>query len=324
MINLENTTFIIPIYIESIDRLNNARTVLGYLNKWFKTNVIIHELIDDVSKLTFLDTFKNLNIKHLTENREYKNYHRTRQLNEMLDMVETLVTVNYDIDILLPIKSYVIAEYMILNGECDVVYPYGFGDYQYEVMKGRGEFYFDIDNINGKYLNNHRSEYGHCIFFNTNTYKKYGGENENFISYGPEDYERYERFKNLGCGIKRIDDYVYHLEHDRTSFSSEDNPDFNKNKELYMELKNYPRNNLLSYYRSVNYLSKYNFDRVITSDNIKYSSKSVISSVKSDEPKNEIIYLPINNRIINNNLCSCGEPKNKIKYNFCQKCNKLY
>lgn len=24
------------------------------------------------------------------------------------------------------------------------------------------------------------------------------------------------------------------------------------------------------------------------------------------------------------NLCSCGEPINKIKYNFCQKCNKIY
>lgn len=24
------------------------------------------------------------------------------------------------------------------------------------------------------------------------------------------------------------------------------------------------------------------------------------------------------------NLCSCGEPMNKVKYNYCQKCNKLY
>jgi len=25
-----------------------------------------------------------------------------------------------------------------------------------------------------------------------------------------------------------------------------------------------------------------------------------------------------------NNICSCGQPKNKVRYNFCQKCNKMY
>ena len=28
--------------------------------------------------------------------------------------------------------------------------------------------------------------------------------------------------------------------------------------------------------------------------------------------------------IFNQNLCVCGEPKNKVRYNFCQKCNKFY
>jgi len=62
MHNLKDTTFIIPIKIDSQDRLNNANTVLGYLNKRFNTNAIIHEIKDEsdnrLSKL--ITKFPNL------------------------------------------------------------------------------------------------------------------------------------------------------------------------------------------------------------------------------------------------------------------------
>ena len=67
MINLKEATFIIPVCIESTDRLNNSITVLGYLNHHFNTNIIIHELVDGETKLPFLNDFKNLNIKHIVE-----------------------------------------------------------------------------------------------------------------------------------------------------------------------------------------------------------------------------------------------------------------
>jgi len=63
--DLRKTTFIIPICIESDDRYNNAKSVLGFLNKHFKTNVIIHELTKDDSKLNFLKSLSNLNISHI-------------------------------------------------------------------------------------------------------------------------------------------------------------------------------------------------------------------------------------------------------------------
>ena len=42
----------------------------------------------------------------------------------MLKQVKTPVVVNYDIDILLPIESYIIAQYMIIKQNYDVVYPF--------------------------------------------------------------------------------------------------------------------------------------------------------------------------------------------------------
>lgn len=262
MINLENTTFIIPVYIESQDRLNNSFIVLGYLNKWFKTNIIIHELVDVHTNLNFLNQFKNLNIKHIIENRNGNNYHRTRQLNEMLNLVETDVVSNYDIDVILPIESYKEACRKIFTGESDVVYPYGNGQYQKRVFQSydKNKFIgtFDISDIS-KDFDIYGSFAGHCFFIDTRIYKKVGGENENFVAYGPEDFERYERFEKLGLKIDRIDDFIYHFEHSRTEFSSTSNPHFSRNESLISSLRKLSPTELKNYYENVEYKKKYRF-----------------------------------------------------------------
>lgn len=262
MNNLENVTFIIPTFIESSDRFNNAKSTLGYLNNWFKTNVIIHEIIEDSSRLDFLNDLKNLNIKHLTEKRDGMNYHRTRQLNEMLNLVTTPITANYDIDVILPVQSYVDSQEMLLNDEADVVYPYGNGIWQKRVFQN-----FDRTDFNKLFdytlINNHfdlwNAYVGHCFFIKTDFYKKSGGENEKFIAYGPEDMERYDRFSKLEFNIKRINNYVFHFEHYRTSFSHEGNLDFNRNKQLYDFLSNMSKVDIEEYYKNIDYKKKYSF-----------------------------------------------------------------
>ena len=363
MFELKDTTFIIPIYVESSDRINNAKSVLGFLNKNFKTNVIIHELVDDESKLIFLDDFNNLKIKHMVEKIKGKNYHRTRQLNEMLAIVETEVVCNYDIDVLLPITSYIISEQLLKNDIFDVIYPYGFGKFQMKIEKSisvggvdinsdRDRFNKDflISNIEEELLTNDRSEYGHCMFFRTDSYKKMGGENENFISYGPEDTERYNRCVKFGLRIYRIRDCVYHFEHSRTSFSNKDNPDFLKNKEIFENLNKKSLVKFITYYKTQEYIKKYNFsvsmfdgeinpDLYIEHDikdlikypkynknNIILNEKTEVDKIEVKKPDIKIIEkpLPTNPITVRKKFCNCGELVNNIEYNFCQKCKKIY
>jgi hypothetical protein len=66
--------------------------VLGFLNKHFKTNIIIHELTKDVSKLDFLNSLSNLKINHIVEKNSLDYYHRTKQLNTMLNIVSAQLT----------------------------------------------------------------------------------------------------------------------------------------------------------------------------------------------------------------------------------------
>ena len=80
MIDLSDVTFIIPVCIESQDRLNNSVSVLSYLNYHFNTNVIIHELCIDGSKIS-KDQYPNLHARHIIEKQSGPAYHRTKQLN---------------------------------------------------------------------------------------------------------------------------------------------------------------------------------------------------------------------------------------------------
>jgi hypothetical protein len=266
-LDLKNTTFIIPIKVEHPDRYRNAKTTLGFLNSHFKTNVFIYEISEDGNtKIDFKNELKNLKVKHWIVNDEV--FHRTKYLNIMLDEVKTKVVVNYDIDVILAPSNYLECQRAILDGESDVIYPYEFGLGQKMVhdVINIEEFYksgFDINYIDDRpdVFNIYGAEYGHCMFFNTEIYKKNGGENEDFISYGPEDKERGERFIRLGFNVNwKPGYYVYHFEHHRGNDSSPRNPHFDHNWAVYNNLNSLHErdsNEYASYYRNPDYTKNY-------------------------------------------------------------------
>lgn len=263
MINLLDTTFIIPIKIEHRDRYRNAKTVLNFLNVHFKTNVFIYEISESESKLNFLDELENLNITNWIAPSEGP-FHRTKYLNRMLDEVTTPVVVNYDIDIILSPENYLECQNLILQAEADVIYPYEFGQGQYQVfgdidLDGFYKSGYDVNFLNssGKTIIN-SAECGHCIFFNTEIYKKAKGENERFISYGPEDKERMYRFINMGKKvIWREGEKVYHFEHYRGNDSWGTNPHFQENWKVFDEIKSLSPEGLMEYYESIDYSGIY-------------------------------------------------------------------
>lgn len=191
MIDLKNTTFIIPISLESEDRKFNANLTLRYLCENLNTNIIIFEYDTEPKLYKILNnlSFKCCSIYHkFIENVSGNNiFHRTKLLNEMLNIVETPVVVNYDIDIILDIDTYQKCSNLITNG-MDLVYPYFFGDSQRQInYSGRQKLLdsLSLQSLSSKDYTLAKSEYGHCQFFNTKSYKQGGMENEQFISYAP-------------------------------------------------------------------------------------------------------------------------------------------
>ena len=272
MVDLSNATFIIPLRIESADRMRNIITLLCFLLGNFDTNVIVKEVDSEpVFEENVLPQIKefignDINLVHIFEKSDDPVFYRMHILNEMLAMSKTDVVINYDCDVLMPVETYVNAYESILNGACDVVYPYGNGNFQKQVHV--------TDEIVSDFLNNDfnlpildkssqvsTSDFGWVQFFNRSVYIEGGMENENFRGSSPEDKERFFRFTTLGYKVRRIDNWIYHLEHSRGANSWPEsirgNPYMAQNFEVWNHLQTLNKQKLKEYYSNQDYLKKY-------------------------------------------------------------------
>jgi hypothetical protein len=266
-IDLSEATFIIPIRIESQDRLRNVITTTAFLLENFDTNIFIKEVdsqsIFEKNALPILKDILDVDVKvnHIFEQSDEPLFHRQKVLNEMIVSANTKIVVNYDCDVLLPLGSYYEAYQSILHHIHDVIYPYGQGMYQQQVRATdeivshflqTGDFVY-LD----QHSNLHTSDFGWVQFFNRQVYIDGGMENENFKAYAPEDKERFYRFTTLGYNVGRINDYVYHLEHARGENSWFSNPHMTSNIEEWEKIQKMNKQQLIEYYSQQDYLKKY-------------------------------------------------------------------
>tara|TARA_Y100001938_G_scaffold130531_1_gene186591 strand:+ start:178 stop:1020 length:843 start_codon:yes stop_codon:yes gene_type:complete len=276
--DLRNTTFIIPLKIESTDRLRNAITICCFLLKTFDTQVLVKEQNTDsvfenqaLPQITeFLEgDVGNLKYFYEKEN-DHSFFHKTRYFNELLSKVNTPVVSAYDIDVLLPISSYLKSQEMIMDDGYDLVYPFPLIKPEDDIPENRmckqvftddtlvsnflSEFDFSIfDSVSATA----RTQWGHVQFFKTSSYIEGGMENENFKSWGPEDQEKHYRFPKLGYNVGRFNSFVYHLEHSRGKDSETINPYFKDNMDLFSKLETFTEEELKTYYNNQTYLRNY-------------------------------------------------------------------
>ena len=272
--NLTDTTFIIPVKIESDDRLRNAITVCCFLLSKFDTNILIKEVNSEpVFENEALPQIKEFigntsNISYYFEKESDNSFfHKTRYFNELLSKCNTDVVSAYDIDVLLPVSTYLKAEKMCKD-EYDLVYPFGFGTQENQVKWQKKVFASDElvsdflnQNFDFSIFENHsqkdRAQWGHAQFFKRTSYIEGGMENENFKAWGPEDEEKHYRFPKLGYNIGRVIDWVYHLEHSRGDDSERTNIYFRDNLKLMEDIRSLSEEELKNYYNTQEYLKKY-------------------------------------------------------------------
>ncbi len=172
----------------------------------------------------------------------------------MTKMAETEIVVNYDVDVIFPITQYVDAKKKIEEG-CTMCFPY-VGKF-YDIPRK----FFDLVN-NDKLL---EIPLGQCTLFNPNSvggafffhkerYREIGWENENFISWGHEDWERIVRVQKMGYEMCRTMGDLFHLTHHRTPNSNDKNPCYQFNGQEYHKVKNMSKENLYNYIKKWNWL----------------------------------------------------------------------
>ena len=249
-IDLSDVTFVIPVRIDSYDRLNNLNLIILYLNYHFKTRILVGEESKKVTNV--LERDEKIKYYHFDFQKDY--FYRTKILNELYTRVDTPITVNYDCDVLLDSPNYVLSADTIRNNISQVVYPYA-GKFC-DVSKENIEYIIKSKSIERVKKQNlfvrNSNSYGGAIFFNTETLLEGGGENENFKSWGWEDLERYHRFKTLGYNITRLEGSLYHLVHIKGKDSSKRNDYYQQNEEEYNKVKSMDKDTLIKYIKEGN------------------------------------------------------------------------
>ena len=100
--DLTKTTFIIPLRIETDDRMRNIITTLIYLTRNFNTKIIVKEVDkESVYEREVLPLLEQAlepdmlaSIHHIFEQSDEFTFHRTKILNDMLWMVDPPVVAN--------------------------------------------------------------------------------------------------------------------------------------------------------------------------------------------------------------------------------------
>jgi hypothetical protein len=236
-VDLKDCTFIIPVMVDHQDRVDNLTLVLRFLHEHFDTNIIIGEI----------NTTKLLGAKQY----QYRGFHRTRCLNEMTVAATTKYVINWDADVIIPPFQILQMVYTLRNGS-DVVYPYD------GTFAGVPRSYFanvvtdlNLPALRGEHWRGFGEErfksVGGAVGYDKEAFLKAGGENENFVSYAPEDQERYWRFNLLGMQVERIKGPLYHMDHYRGPDSTMNNPDSRASHKYWDSIKHFNKEQIIEH-----------------------------------------------------------------------------
>ena len=222
-IPFKDITFTIPVRIDSPDRMHNITYILQYLTNNFDTNILVYE--NGPVKQLNLDS----NIDYVYEQNNGA-FHRTKYLNKMAKMAKTRFIANYDCDVFFPVKQLVKAYDLLQSNEVNCIYPYDglFVNINRNVLNDFSNFDpVTLDPM--KYHNFGKQSMGGALLWSREAFIEGGMENEKFISWGAEDWERFRRFTKLGYIIGRVKGPLYHIDHSRKQDSNESNPYYQQN-----------------------------------------------------------------------------------------------
>ncbi len=211
-----NLTIIIPIRIDSDVRLRNLTAIVMYYNRLRLPLLLIEA--DERPRIDFDKSYTE--VHHIFIYDSNPIFHRTKYINLGLRSITTPHAAIIDADVIVPPNQLKQANLLLNHTPMTLPYdgrfidmPHSLGDtfrdttslkdIQTHYKSNKPNYMFGYHSVGGAYL------------VNVDLYRQCGWENEYFIGWGPEDFERVQRMDILGYPVKRIRGVIYHLNHPR-------------------------------------------------------------------------------------------------------------
>ena len=217
----KDLTFVIPIHIDSIVRLENLVMVVDCL-KQLNANIVIHECGKYGNRIIRNHFTRKKNTTYLFSTSDDVVFYRTAIINKTMKYVTTPFVSVWDADVIVDCKQIQESMDCLRLEQCDISFPYD-GDFLNVDYVFR-ECYFKNRDIrllckHFKYFNRLYGDnfVGGGFLINRIKYIKSGSENEKFYGWGPEDLDRVLRWHNMGFHVHRSKGPMFHLCHPRDS-----------------------------------------------------------------------------------------------------------
>jgi len=218
-IDLKDLSFLIPLRLDSIDRLENIVLIVDYIVQHFDTNIQILEASKfDNGILKKLLPTKTVQIEFVEDHDPI--FHRTHYINVLTQKVITPYCAVWDADVIVDSTQLNDSVQILREGLADFVYPYQM--YFLDVPEIIKEHYHETRDINilkdnaGKMKKFYYPDpIGGAFLVNREKYIESGLENVKYYGWGIEDGERLNRWLKLGYKVQRVQGPLFHFSHSR-------------------------------------------------------------------------------------------------------------
>ena len=242
--DLRDVTFIIPFGCDSPERTENLKAILRFLTNNFATNVLV---VEDIGMgVSGFFVLPHSIVQHIKIN--FRNdgvFHRTKVINYGIRMAGTRFICIFDTDCFFELSAMELAVNRLRHENYQMAYPYDGRfvnvDRDLYLINGwkKESESFAVDSVGG------------AVFIDRIAYVEAGMENENVLSWGPEDSERFSRMKILGYNYTQIkESKCYHITHPVNENSSAANPYTAENNAEYEKVKSMSKPALEEYIKT--------------------------------------------------------------------------
>jgi len=223
-IDLTDTTFIIPIRVDTVVRLENLLLNVDHLQERFQTHIVILEAAPYNNGI--IQNILKDRVAYLFVEDKDPVYHKTKYVNQMTADVKTDFIGIWDADVIVDHEQIIDALQHLRQNLCDIAYPFD-GDFldtsdllrnhyvvhrDLEFLKknsGKMKFLYSVKGVVGAV--------GGAVFARTDKFRLSGMDNEEFYGWGLEDGERHYRWHCFDFKIYRSKGCLFHLTHTRES-----------------------------------------------------------------------------------------------------------
>lgn len=217
--DFNDVAILIPIRIDSLDRLENITYVVNFLLKYCNINIYI--LHADIIQRRYLERLLPIECKYCFIEDKDPIFHRTMYINQLFNISSEPILSIWDADVIIPPEQLYYAIKNIRYKCCDVCFPYDgrFFNVDSNIKSVFFEEDFDIQVLKNQ-INKLKILYGNIqnggvLFISRDAFIDSGCEDESFYGWGPEDWNRVEKWKVLNYRISRSKGPLFHLTHVR-------------------------------------------------------------------------------------------------------------